>query len=73
MLLHDLTKELYIHFTLQKGSRSPEKEKKKELKPRKKEKRTQKHKIRERQKEEKIHKRLVYIWYIHMICYVLFL
>jgi hypothetical protein len=36
MLLHDLTKELYIHFTLQKGSRSPEKEKKKELKPRKK-------------------------------------
>jgi hypothetical protein len=36
MLLHDLTKELYIHFTLQKGCRSPEKEKKKELKPRKK-------------------------------------
>ena len=38
MLLHDLTKELYIHFTLQKGCRSPEKEKKKELKPRKKKK-----------------------------------
>ena len=38
MPLHKLTKEFYIHFTLQKGSRNPEKEKKKQLKFRKKKK-----------------------------------
>jgi hypothetical protein len=71
MPLANLTKQIHIHFTLQKRYKIGEKEEKKQLILRKKE--TRQHKNRVKQKEKQIHKRLVYICYINVKCWVLFL